>query len=154
MPRKNTGPLAIFGIRIKSIAVVTIFLAALLAVVTRDEIGSLFAPRGAVEQMPQKQHERSGDERDIVVDEAMLSKAIENVKTEKLAEMERGDGSIPTDRFFYIVELVSGGDLEGVDLTIEPEQVIIVSEGGTRTTINRTDVKQIYRHKLPPSRKE
>ena len=58
---------------------------------------------------------------------------------------------MPTDRFFYVVELISGGDLEGTELTIEPDHVILVSEGGTETTIDRTMVRKIHRFKLPPS---
>lgn len=153
MPAKSTGPAAIFGIRIKSIFIVLVFLAVLLTVLNWSEISSLLDSAG---NLAEDSHEQPKNENgpDIVVDKAMLSKAIQEVQTEKLEEMETSDGSIPTDRFFYIVELVSGGDLEGVDLTIEPDQVILVSEGGTSTTINRTDVKKIHRHKLPPSPKE
>lgn len=154
MPKKNTGPAAIFGIRIKSIVVGSMFLIALLAVINRDEFLALFNRNNFLEQTSQEQTGQNVPERDIVVDQKMLSDAVQQVQAEKLAELESRNSSIPTDRFFYIVELVSGGDLEGTDLTIEPDQVILISEGGTSTTINRADVKEIHRHKLPPSPKE
>lgn len=153
MPKKSTGPLAIFGIRIKSILIALVFLVVLLTVLNWSEISSLIDTADSLRQdFPEQSTNETAP--DIVVDESMLSKAIKEVQTEKLEELETSDGSIPTDRFFYIVELVSGGDLEGVDLTIEPDHVILVSEGGTSTTINRTDVKEIHRHKLPPSPKK
>lgn len=154
MPRNNTGPLTIFGIRLKSIIVAAIFVAVLLAVVNRDEILSLLNDNTLVEPLKPDHAKQDVQERDIVVDEEMLTRAMREVQTQKLEELETSDGSVPTDRFFYIIELVSGGDLEGVDLTVEPDRVILVSEGGTRTTIKRADVKQIHRHKLPPSKKE
>ena len=154
MRKKRTGPAAIFGIRIKSILVGIIFLAALLAVINREELRSLFDSDNFVETTSPEKTGQSADQRDIVVDQQMLSDAVQQVQTEKLAELESNSSAIPTDRFFYIVELVSGGDLEGVDLTIEPDQVILISEGGTSTTINRTDVKDIQRYKLPPSPKK
>lgn len=154
MPKKSTGPAAIFGIRIKSIVVGSMFLIALLAVINRDELLALFDRDNFIEQTSQDQTGQNVEERDIVVDQQMLSDAVQQVQAEKLAELESNSSSIPTDRFFYIVELVSGGDLEGIDLTIEPDQVILISEGGTSTTINRADVRDIQRYKLPPSPKE
>jgi len=151
MARKDPGPAAIFGIRIKTLVIVLVFLAALLLAMNRSEIVSLF---NADTFIRQQEPTPGSAPREIVVDEKMLSAAMQEVQAQKLAEMEAGDGSIPTDRFFFIVELVSGGDLEGVELTIEPDHVILVSEGGTSTTIKRTDVQEIHRHKLPPRPQE
>lgn len=154
MPTKRTGPAAIFGIRIKSILVFAVFLATLLAVINREEILSLINPDNSTEQTNSDQAKQVGEEQDFVIDQEMLSNAMKEVKADKLAELESDDGAIPTDRFFYIVELVSGGDLEGIDLTIEPDHVILISQGGTSTTIKRTEITNIQRHKLPPSPKE
>ena len=124
----------------------------LLAIVNVSEIASFFKDANKFGQ-PGFDHPVHEEEKEIVVNEEMLSKAIREVQRAKLEQMEDGDGSTPTDRFFYVVELASGGDLEGVDLTIEADHVILVSEGGTRTTIKRTDVTDIQRYKLAPSPK-
>jgi len=151
MPRNSEGPAAIFGLHIRHIFGVIIFLIILLAVVNVSEITRFFKVERLIGQPAPERSVQSGEPRDIVVDEEMLSKAMREVQRAKLEEMEEGDGSIPTDRFFYVVELIGGSDLEGVDLTIEADHVILVSEGGTRTTIKRTDVKDIQRYKLAPS---
>ncbi len=158
MNRDDSRPLAVFGIRIKTIVVLAVFGALLLVAVNRSEIESLLRPSGIVQQQTdsstEKAENRSPEQTHLIVDQEMLSKAMREVQVEKLAELESKDSSVPTDRFFYVVELTSGGDLEGVDLTIEPDQVILVSEGGTKTTIDANSVKKIHRYKLPPSKQE
>lgn len=154
MPRNSTGPAAVFGIRIKSIIIAFVFFAVLLAVINWSEITSQFSRDSFIRQSNPEQAELNVDKQHLIVDEEMLSSAMQEVQAEKLAELETGNESIPTDRFFYIVELISGGDLGGVDLTIDPDQVILISEGGTKTTIKRIDVKKIHRYKLPPTPKE
>lgn len=153
MPRDSSGPAAVFGIRIKSIIIVIVFSAVLLVAVNWSEITSHFNDDNVIRQA-MEQAEQNTEKQHIIVDEEMLSNAIREVQNEKLAELETSNGSIPTDRFFYVVELISGGDLDGVDLTIEPDQVVLLSEGGTRTTIKRTDVQKVHRYKLPPTPKE
>ena len=132
--------------------------ALLLIVINRSEIDSLLqmtginrslSPPAGIESVDKAQS--SGD---IVVDRQMLEGAMQSVQLEKLAELESRDPTTPTNRFFYIVELHSGGDLEGVDLTIEPDQVTLVSAGGTETTIARTAIKDIKRFKLPPLKEQ
>ena len=154
MKGDDSGPRALFGIRIKTIIIVTACSALLLIAINRSEIDSLLQMTGLDKTLmppaginPITDSEKSGD---IVVDQQMLEEAMQSVQLEKLAELESRDSTIPTNRFFYIVELHSGGDLEGVDLTIEPDLVILVSEGGTETAIARTAIKDIKRFKLPP----
>ncbi len=158
MKRDDSGPLAIFGIRIKTIVVLAVFGALLLVAVNRSEIESLLRSSVTAPQQPgsstETAEDRATEQNHLVVDQEMLTTAMREVQIEKLAELESKDSTVPTDRFFYVVELVSGGDLEGVDLTIEPDQVILISEGGTKTTIDSTSVKKIHKYKLPPSKKD
>ena len=152
--KKESAPLGIFGIRIKTIIILILFLGLLLVAVNRSEIESLLSTSAVVlQQADNVSQETDGkaDENHIVVDQEMLSKAMQEVQVETLTKLESRDSTIPTDRFFYVIELVSGGDLEGVDLTIEADHLTLVSEGGTETTIDRTMVRKIHRFKLPPS---
>lgn len=145
---------SIFGVRVKTIVVVLLFFTILLVVVNRSEIESLWQTttlEKVKESVPSTMDSVQPDAPHIEVDQEMLSKAMQEVQVEKLSQIESQNSSTPTDRFFYVVELVSGGDLEGIDLVIEPDQVILVSEGGTETTIFRSAIKKINRYKLPPS---
>lgn len=154
MHSEDPRPRSIFGIRIKTILILVMFSTIVLAAVNRSEIESL------LKSLPIDEIQKSevadgikenAESNHLVVDQEMLSRAMQEVQVEKLTELESGDSTIPTDRFFYVVELASGGDLEGIELTIEPDYVILVSEGGTKTTIERTMVSKIHRFKLPPS---
>ena len=154
MNNEDSPPRSIFGIRIKNILVLMLISIIVLAAVNRSEIESLLKSLPVGEQQKSKvadEMNENADSNHLVVDQEMLARAMQEVQVEKLAELESGDSSIPTDRFFYVVELVSGGDLEGIELTIEPDYVILVSDGGTKTTIERTMVSKIHRFKLPPS---
>ena len=154
MNSEDSPPRSIFGIRIKTILVLVLFSVIVLAAVNRSEIESLLKSLPIGGQQKNKVAggmNETADSNHLVVDKEMLDKAMQEVQVEKLAKLESGDSAIPTDRFFYVVELVSGGDLEGIELTIEPDYVTLVSEGGTKTTIERTMVSKIHRFKLPPS---
>ena len=154
MKNEHSPPRSIFGIRIKTIVVLTLFSSVVLVAVNRSEIESLLKRLPIGEQQRSEVADgmdESTNSNHLVVDQEMLARAMQEVQVEKLTELESGDSTIPTDRFFYVVELVSGGDLEGVELTIEPDYVTLVSEGGTKTTIERTMVSKIHRFKLPPS---
>ena len=154
MHGEDSPPITIFGIKVKAILIVVVIGAIVLVAVNRSEIESLLQRlTGADRQQTEKAGGTDGEtqEHHLVVDQEMLTRAMQEVQVENLKEIESGDSSIPTDRFFFVVELVSGGDLEGIDLTIEPDSVTLVSEGGTETTIPRTSVRKIHRFKLPPS---
>jgi hypothetical protein len=154
MKEEDSGPRSLFGIRIKTLIIFIVCAALLLVVINRSEIDSLLQQSGLDKALaPPAGIESTADSKnsgDIVVDRQMLEEAMQRVHLEKLAELESRDSTIPTNRFFYIVELHSGGDLEGIDLTIEPDQVILVSAGGTETKIGRAAIKDIKRFKLPP----
>ena len=153
MYNEDSPPRSIFGVRIKTILVLVLFSVIVLAAVNRSELESLLKsiPIGEHQQNVADGTNENADGDHLVVDQEMLARAMQEVQVEKLTELESGDSAIPTDRFFYVVELVSGGDLEGTELTIEPDRVTLVSEGGTKTTIERTMVSKIHRFKLPPS---
>ncbi len=154
MHGEDSPPITIFGIKIKAILMVLLIGAIVLVAVNRSEIESLLQRRPSAERAQTDQAggtDGEAEERHLVVDQEMLTRAMQEVQVEKLNEIESGDSSVPTDRFFFVVELVSGGDLEGIDLTIEPDSVTLVSEGGTETTIPRTSVRKINRFKLPPA---
>jgi hypothetical protein len=144
-------PYAVFGVRIKTIVVLVLFGCLLLLAIDFSDI-SRHAERFYGDHVTTEQNSSMvlpGE--DIVVDQEELSEAMQQVYLQKLAEIEQAESSEPTDRFFYIIEIVGGSDLEAVDITIEPDQVIMLSAGGTETTINRKLVKKIHRIKLPPS---
>ena len=153
MNSEDSPPRSIFGIRIKTILVLVLFSIIVLAAVNRSELESLLKsiPIGEQQQNGADGINENADSNHLEVDQEMLARAMQEVQVDKLTELESGDSTIPTDRFFYVVELVSGGDLEGTELTIEPDQVTLVSKGGTKTTIERTMVSKIHRFKLPPS---
>jgi hypothetical protein len=154
MHSEDSRPRSIFGIRIKTILILVMFSTIVLAAVNRSEIESLLKslPIDEIQKSEVTDGIKENAENNhLVVDQEMLARAMQEVQVEKLTELESGDSTIPTDRFFYVVELASGGDLEGIELTIEPDYVILVSEGGTKTTIERTMVSKIHRFKLPPS---
>jgi hypothetical protein len=154
MYEEESPPLAIFGVRIKTIVVLMLISVILLVAVNRSEIESLLQRVPIGEQQHKNitdQGDHSSEDNHLVVDQEMLARAMQEVQVKKLTELESGDSILPTDRFFYVVELVSGGDLEGIELTIEPDYVTLVSEGGTRTTIERGMVRKIHRFKLPPA---
>jgi hypothetical protein len=153
MDEQYSAPLSIFGIKLKAIIIFLLFLILLFFAVDRSDIENLLQTTGIKESEPAP---ASAPEHtnDVVVDQEMLAKAMQDVQIEKLAQLENGESSVPTDRFFYIIELDSGSSLEAVDITVEPDYVIMLSQGGTQTTIKRTSVTKIHRIKLPPSKKE
>ena len=156
MYEEESPPLTIFGVRLKTILVLAVISLIVLVAVNRSEIESLLrrVPIGEQQNTELKgENDDKSDGNHLVVDQEMLARAMQEVQVKKLSELESGDSLIPTDRFFYVVELVSGGDLEGIELTIDPDYVTLVSEGGTKTTIERTMVSKIHRFKLPPSSK-
>lgn len=155
MKTDGTGPRTIFGVRVKTIVIFLIFSALLLIAISRSELEALFKMSEIDKSLKTSSGSDSTDQlspdNDIVVDQKMLDEAMREVQVEKLNRIESGDAAVPTDRFFYIVELHGGSDLEGVELIIEPDYVTIVSGGGTQTTIERALVKDIKRFKLPPT---
>jgi hypothetical protein len=144
-------PRAVFGVRIKSIVVLALFGCLLFLVIDFSDISKIAKQFSEDRQTKDQVSGRPLPADDIIVDQEKLSEAMQQVYLQKLAEVEQAESSEPTDRFFYIIEIVGGSDLEAIDITIEPDQVIMLSAGGTETTISRNLVKKIHRIKLPPS---
>ncbi|MGA7279463.1 MAG: hypothetical protein WBW79_16105 [Desulfocapsaceae bacterium] len=151
MNNDQKQPLAAFGVRVKTIIVLVLFGCLLFLVIDISDISRLAERFYGDHQAKDQTSSLPMPGEDIVVDQEALSEAMQQVYLQKLAEIEQAESSEPTDRFFYIIEIVGGSDLEAVDITIEPDQVIMLSAGGTETTINRSLVKKIHRIKLPPS---
>jgi hypothetical protein len=139
-------PRTILGIPLKALLVVIILLLGLFAVFDRLDVNDIVAPfRPAVDTADENQR---GASKNIVATPEMIKQATRELQGEKLKNLESTENSLPTDRFFYVVELLNGKDLEAVELTIKPDSVTIISAGGIKTTIARAAVKEIKRFKL------
>lgn len=146
MQRQNP-PLTLFGISVKGLIAALVFLVTLLVVFDQIDITSMLSDTISLSQ--KKDANRPGQEADIVATPEMISKAMNEVRADKKRALEKIETASPTDRFFYIVELSNGGDIEASDVTIEPESVTVFSPSGIETVIPRTTIKKIRRYKLP-----
>lgn len=152
MIEEHRPPISIFGIRLKPLIVFIIFLFSLLIV-----FDSLDFKRFVSDYRPFPPSEKATEKitpdqniNDIVATPEMISKAMKEIQLEKVQQIETKENVLPEDRFFYIVELTTGGNLEAMDVVMEPDEVIILSSSGIRTVIPRNSVKKISRFKLPP----
>ncbi len=145
MPRHNP-PLTIFGISVKGLVSTLVFMATLLVVFNQIDITSMLSDTISLTQKKDDNH--PGQEADIVATPEMISEAMNEIRAGKKLALEKIETVSPTDRFFYIVELYNGGDIEASDLTIEPESVTIFSPSGIETVVPRTAIKKIRRYKL------
>lgn len=143
-------PLTIFGIPLKPL----VFFGTVLLVVLADfdeRIGEIRdRPTPIAEDRRKPSPPADLSPKDIVATPEMIARAQRQIDAARLAELETSATATPADRFFYIVELHSGGDLESFDLTIRPDEFILHSATGVRTAIPREAVKRIHRIKLPP----
>jgi len=149
MNEEHTPPRTVLGIPVKILLIVVVLLLGLFVVSDRlDMNGLLETFNSSRPDSAPVEKSVTGAENEIVATPEMIKRAAEEVQTEKLKELESAENILPTDRFFYVIELVNGKDLEAVDLTVQPDTVILTSAGGTVTTIPRTSVKKINRFKL------
>ncbi|MBE0584081.1 MAG: hypothetical protein IH612_10030 [Desulfofustis sp.] len=144
-------PVTVFGIPAKPL----VFFATIAIIVLTDvdyhRITETYEQLSTNRNTPAMPDQSTADTpRDIVVTPEMVDRARREIETTRQAERERGDSPTPADRFYYIIELHSGGDLESVEMTIHPDQVILVSASGVKTVIPRQAIKRINRIKLPP----
>ena len=145
--QRQSPPLTLFGISMKGLITILVFLVTLLAVFNQIDITSMLSETMSLTEKKDDNH--SGQEADIVATPEMISKAMNEVRAGKKRALEKTDTVSPADRFFYIVELNSGGDIEASEVTIEPQSVTIFSQSGIETVIPRTAIKKIRRYKLP-----
>lgn len=149
---KHTSPRSIFGVPIKPLIIILIFLISLLIVFDRFDI-NLFLSKTISKKTSEdtsSQSETGSADREIVATPEMIAKATKEVTAEKLEQIESSKSPMAEDRFYYIIDLKSGGDLEAMDVIIKPESVTISSSNGISTTIPRDSIKGIHRFKLPP----
>lgn len=152
MIEEHRPPISIFGIRLKPLIIVIIFLFSLLIVFDPLDFKRFVSdyrpfppPEKATEKITPDQNIN-----DIVATPEMISKAMKEIQLEKVQQIETKENVLPEDRFFYIIELTTGGTLKAMDVVMEPDEVIILSSSGIRTVIPRNSVKKISRFKLPP----
>ena len=147
--QRHNQPFTLFGISLKGIITTLVFLVTLFVVFDQLDMKSMFSETISTIQKKQNDETQPGQEDTLVATPEMVSKAISEIRASKKRDHEQTDTVSPTDRFFYIVELYNGGDIEASDVTIEPELVTIISKSGIETVIPRTTIKKIRRYKLP-----
>jgi hypothetical protein len=148
MERQN-APITLFGIPLKGMITTLFFLLTLFVVFDPLKFKTMFSEKISLVQKEQRGENQSENDNTIVATPEMISKAMSDIRTNKILDYEQTDNVSPTDRFFYIIELHNGGDIEASDVTIEPELVTIVSQSGIQTVIARSTIKKIRRYKLP-----
>jgi hypothetical protein len=147
--QRHNQPVTLFGISLKGLITALVFLVTLFVVFDQVDMKSMFSETISSIQKKQNDDNQPGHEDTLVATPEMVSKAISEIRASKKHDHEKTDTVSPTDRFFYIVELYNGGDIEASDVTIEPELVTIISKSGIETVIPRTTIKKIRRYKLP-----
>jgi hypothetical protein len=152
---KSTPPLSVAGIPLKPLVFIGIVLLIVLADIRCARIGDI-GTRLIFDSIDRRTPSTPADltPNDIVATPEMITRAQLGIIAARIAEQENSATADPDDRFFYIVELHSGGDLESFDLTIRPDEIILHSAAGIRTVIPRESVKQIHRIKLPADQPE
>lgn len=140
---------SLFGIPLKLIITCSIFIAFLTIIVDPGEFTSFFDEHMITGSSQHRGEDTNQKSKDIVATPDMVSEAINKIKAEKGREVEQSENISPTQRYFYIVELDNGGDIEASDVTIDPNLVTITSTSGIETVIARTAIKDIRRYRLP-----
>lgn len=145
-------PLSIFGVPVKPLVIIIIFLVSLLVVFDRFDVDLFENTLISTEQAEDTSNApvTGSDSREIVATPEMIAKATKELTAKKLEQIESSTSPMPEDRFYYIIDLKSGGDLEALDVIIKPDSVTISSSNGISTTIPRDSIQEIRRFKLPP----
>jgi len=140
-------PTSLFGIRVKSIIFCIIIAASILIVIDPLNIRQLLSP--FIPSNVNEQVQPEPQDREIIATPEMISKAVSTLLKERSLEHEATDPVSSADRYFYIIELTNGGDLEADNLTIKPGHVTITAATGVETVIPRNTIKNIRKYKLP-----
>ena len=146
MARKNR-PFTILGIPIKATVVTVVFIIILAAAIDPFE---LISPLEELTKAPPSDHSSFDETEDVHIEATpeMISKAIKELKNNKRQEYEVLEEDLNA-RYYYIVELQNGGDLEASDVLIKPDAITIISQTGIETTMPRNAIKDIRRYRLP-----
>ncbi len=146
----NHRPLSLLGVSLKKLLAAFVFLSILVVAINPYDITSFFSR--ALTTVGQKKtgqnHDYLGDTH-ITATPEMISAAMKELRADRVREYETGEGSSPPARFFYVIELHDGGDLEATAITIEPDLVTIMSQSGIKTVLPRTAIKKVNRYRLP-----
>ncbi|MCB2214919.1 hypothetical protein [Desulfofustis glycolicus] len=150
---KPAQPVTVFGIPIKPV----LFFAVIAGIVLTDiDYHRIIESSGKLPFTEQQETDSgqssTGGPRDIVATPEMIARARQKLEAARRDERENALHPAAADRFYYIVELYSGGDLESTELTIHPDRIVLTSASGIKTVIERRSVKNIHRIKLPPDR--
>ncbi len=144
---EHRPPLSVFGIPVKLIVCGVVIMIGILA-----DFDSRIR-HDAITRFTPPQHEApsatTSGERNLLITPEMIEQARREIIMNRLAQQEFAVPDDPTDRFLYQIELHSGGTIDTFDLTIRPQEVIVLSPSGVQTSLPREAIKQIHRFKLP-----
>ena len=151
--KTQNQPITIFGVSLKGIIVTIFFLMVIFVVIDPLEMRSDISNKlpGLTNYLEPDNHDSKQDSH-IDATPEMVSEAMRELRNAKALEHESTTNDQPTDRFFYIVELHNGGDIEASEAKIESESVTIISTSGIETVLPRSSVKDVRRYKLPAIR--
>ena len=147
MARKNR-PFTILGIPIKATVVTVVFVIILAAAIDPFE---LISPLKEItkETITDSPSLRDTENAHIEATPEMISKAIIELENKKRQAHEVIEENDLNARYYYIIELHNGGDLEATDVLIKPDIITIISQTGIETTMPRSAIKDIRRYRLP-----
>ena len=151
MNQRKKPPLAIFGLPLKAILVVLVFLVVLL---------SLFNPlefEQSLQDVVKKAGQQSGNtfppaeepDNEIKATPEMISKAAREVQEKRVKEFE-SEQQTPAKVNYYLINLADGGSIEAESVSIKPDLVSVITAQGIETVIPRKDIRNIIRLKLDP----
>ena len=148
--KHQNQPITILGVSLKAIVVISVFIALLTIVFSPVDFRSLsdhylklnqVTGSNEKEDLPRNTH--------IEATPNMIADAIKEIQYEKKQEIEQTSNITKTARYYYVVELQSGGDLEASNVQISPESVTIISQQGITTVLPRSSVTDVRRYRLP-----
>lgn len=146
MDNDSLPPITIFGVPLKWLLLLFIFIAVLL--VSFDFQSSRSTIKGLISKMTSAVSNQDEEpKQDIVATPDMVENAIKEVIKAEADKIESKIVEDPNADYTYILELRNGNSLRAQDVTITPESVTFVSLGGLKTEIARQEVTQIRRIK-------
>ncbi len=146
MDNDSLPPITIFGVPLKWLLLLFIFIAVLL--VSFDFQSSRSTIKGLISKMTSAVSNQDEEpKQDIVATPDMVENAIKEVIKAEADKIESKIVEDPNADYTYILELRNGNSLRAQEVTITPESVTFVSLGGLKTEIARQEVTQIRRIK-------
>lgn len=150
MKKRNHPPLAIFGIHLKSLLTVLVFLVVLLSLFNPLEVKqSIKGVFETTERQSVVTSPAETPENEINATPEMISKAARELRERRISTYESGQETSGKINY-YLVNLVDGGSIEAESISIKPDQVTVITAQGIETVIPRTNIRNIIRLKLDP----